>query len=221
MVLHRMVASAVIIPDVPEVAIESPTTHTSTLKRRHTDASEPDPSKRLRLSPDANEDLTSNTNGHNHVPQDSSVANESLPKRGPRKPAGRDEERKRGQRMFGALLGALSASGSSTRRGAGVQKKRMDIEKRTQAKLQQIHVEDEKNKQNQVERILRQRRREHWVFEEQAVSLRTLSLVFFMRVHGSVPAGQSRKVKHAGENMPDRAREEGLIRRVSVDENSA
>ena len=52
------------------------------------------------------------------------------------------EERKRGQRLFGALLGTLSQSSSST-----AQKRRTDIEKKQQAKLKvQAEEQDEKKR---------------------------------------------------------------------------
>jgi hypothetical protein len=52
------------------------------------------------------------------------------------------EDRKRGQRLFGALLGTLSQSSSST-----AQKRRTDIERKQQAKLKiQAEEQDEKTK---------------------------------------------------------------------------
>jgi len=76
------------------------------------------------------------------------------------------EERKRGQRLFGALLGTLSQSSSST-----AQKRRTDIERKQQAKLkQQADEEDEKKKQKR-EALLAIRRREQVKYDKQSVRL--------------------------------------------------
>lgn len=76
------------------------------------------------------------------------------------------EERKRGQRLFGALLGTLSQSSSST-----AQKRRTDIEKKQQAKLKlQADEYDEKKKQR-LEALVAVRRREQKKFDEQSVGL--------------------------------------------------
>ena len=74
------------------------------------------------------------------------------------------EERKRGQRLFGALLGTLSQSSSST-----AQMRRTDIEKKQQAKLKlQAEEQDEKKKQK-LEALLVVRRREQRKFDKQSV----------------------------------------------------
>lgn len=77
------------------------------------------------------------------------------------------EERKRGQRLFGALLGTLSQSSSST-----AQKRRTDIEKKQQAKLKlQAEEQDEKKKQK-LEALLVVRRREQRKFDKQSMQIR-------------------------------------------------
>lgn len=89
------------------------------------------------------------------------------------------EERKRGQRLFGALLGTLSQSSSST-----AQKRRTDIEKKQQAKLKlQAEEQDEKKKQK-LEALLVVRRREQRKFDEQSV-------------HSALPTGGFRISWHA------------------------
>ena len=76
------------------------------------------------------------------------------------------EERKRGQRLFGALLGTLSQSSSST-----AQKRRADIEKKQQAKLKlQAEEYDEKKKQ-QMEALNVVRRQEQKKYNKQSVSI--------------------------------------------------
>ena len=93
------------------------------------------------------------------------------------------EERKRGQRLFGALLGTLSQSSSST-----AQKRRTDIEKKQQAKLKlQADEYDEKKKQR-IESLVAVRRREQKKFDEQSVGLVKL------RVLAELPSGILAKV---------------------------
>ena len=88
-----------------------------------------------------------------------------------RRKSGQVEERKRGQRLFGALLGTLSQSSSST-----AQKRRADIEKRQQAKLKlQAEEYDEKKKQ-QLEALMVVRRREQKKYNKQSVSISTYRL---------------------------------------------
>lgn len=87
------------------------------------------------------------------------------------------EERKRGQRLFGALLGTLSQSSSST-----AQKRRTDIEKKQQAKLKlQADEYDEKKKQR-LEALMAVRRREQKKFDEQSVGLAELRSGIFAKV---------------------------------------
>jgi len=74
------------------------------------------------------------------------------------------EERKRGQRLFGALLGTLSQSSSST-----AQKRRSDIEKKQQAKLN-LQAEEQNEKKNQkLEALKVVRRREQKKYDKQSV----------------------------------------------------
>ena len=78
--------------------------------------------------------------------------------------SGQIEERKRGQRLFGALLGTLSQSSSST-----AQRRRTDIEKKQQAKLKlQAEEHDEKSKQR-LEALMEVRRREQKKYNKQSV----------------------------------------------------
>ena len=77
------------------------------------------------------------------------------------------EERKRGQRLFGALLGTLSQSSSST-----AQKRRTDIERKQQAKLKQQAEEQDEKKKQKLEALLAVRRREQRKFDKQSVRSR-------------------------------------------------
>jgi hypothetical protein len=75
------------------------------------------------------------------------------------------EERKRGQRLFGAVLGTLSQSSSST-----AQRRRADIEMKQQAKLKlQMEAHDEKLKV-ELDRLKAVRTRKQEEFDERSVS---------------------------------------------------
>ena len=127
-----------------------------TLKRRQSSFLE-DKAKRPRLSHDA-----SDGNGR----RDSAASPPDTPvdAQSERRRSGQLEERKRGQRLFGALLGTLSQSSSST-----AQKRRTDIEKKQQAKLkQQAEEQDEKKKQKR-EALMVIRRREQKKYDKQSV----------------------------------------------------
>jgi len=76
------------------------------------------------------------------------------------------EERKRGQRLFGALLGTLSQSSSST-----AQKRRSDIEKKQQAKLKLQAEEHDEAKKQKLDALMEARRREQRIFDKQSVCL--------------------------------------------------
>lgn len=81
-----------------------------------------------------------------------------------RRADGRAEERKRGQRLFGALLGTLSQKSSTT-----TQKRRADIEKKQQAKLKLQAEEYDAKKRDELDKLLAVRRREQQRFDEQSV----------------------------------------------------
>lgn len=80
------------------------------------------------------------------------------------------EERKRGQRLFGALLSTLSQSSSST-----AQKRRTDIEKRQQAKLKLQADEYDEEKKLRLEALMEVRRREQKKYNKQSVCFPNLN----------------------------------------------
>ena len=148
---YRAVASAVILPES-----EQPQSPPATLKRRQSSPSD-DRSKRPRLGPNDSNDGAPDT----MTPQQSATQDT---RQSERRRSGQLEERKRGQRLFGALLGTLSQSSSST-----AQKRRTDIERKQQAKLKlQAEEQDEKKKQR-LEALLVVRRREQKKFDKQSV----------------------------------------------------
>lgn len=75
------------------------------------------------------------------------------------------EERKRGRRLFGALLGTLSQSSSSST----AQKRRTDIEEKQQAKLKQQTEEVDEKKKEKLEKLMKARRKEQRVYDWQSV----------------------------------------------------
>ena len=147
-----VVASAVILPETQD----HPHSAQPTLKRRKSSPSSPG-SKRQRLGQD--EDLKR---------ADSSAASPPSASRedrmNDRRRSGQLEERKRGQRLFGALLGTLSQSSSST-----AQKRRSDIERKQQAKLRLQTEEENEKKRAKLNALMEVRRREQKKFDRQSV----------------------------------------------------
>ena len=74
------------------------------------------------------------------------------------------DERKRGKRLFGALLGTLAQNSSST-----AQKRRNDIEKKQQEKLKLQAEEDDEKKKQKLDALMDERRHEQVVYDEQTV----------------------------------------------------
>lgn len=125
-------------------------------KRRQSSVSEAG-IKRRRLSIDN----TNNDSQDGPRHQDDSPTD----RRPDRRRTGAVEERKRGQRLFGALLGTLSQSSSSA-----AQRRRADIDKKQQEKLKLQAQEFDQRKQQRLEELMVIRRREQKKFDEQTVS---------------------------------------------------
>jgi pinin/SDK/memA/ protein conserved region len=148
--LQRMLASAVVVPEDPTPTPRQSPEPISSLKRRQTDLSEPDQtSKRARLSPAVKQEPSD----HGETEQPTRRASTNI------------EERKRGQRMFGALLGALSQKGGSS----AAAKRRADIEKKQREKLKQVAENASFREQEQLEELKERRRKEQWKWDEQSV----------------------------------------------------
>lgn len=84
---------------------------------------------------------------------------------------GRDEERKRGQRLFGALLGTLSQGSNSA------QKRRADIEKRQQDKMKVRYEEFDEERRKRRDEVVALRGRERGTYEREEVWLFLLVVV--------------------------------------------
>ena len=143
----RAIASAVIVPE----SVEQPGSPSGPAKRRQLSTSEQNV-KRPRLT---------QHEGTNAMSPSSAPAGRTSERR----KSGQMEERKRGQRLFGALLGTLSQSSSST-----AQKRRTDIERKQQAKLKLQADEFDEKKKQRLDAIMDFRRREQKKYDKQSVS---------------------------------------------------
>ncbi|KAL8725937.1 MAG: hypothetical protein Q9181_006236, partial [Wetmoreana brouardii] len=142
------VASAVIVPE----AEEQPLQPLDGAKRKTSSFSQ-DSSKRPRLNSETSYDRID--------PSQSSTASDRA---SDRRRSGQLEERKRGQRLFGALLGTLSQSSSST-----AQKRRTEIEKKQQTKLRVQAEEHDEQKKQRLETLMAVRRKEQKKYNKQSV----------------------------------------------------
>lgn len=82
------------------------------------------------------------------------------------------EEKKRGQRLFGGLLSTLSQSTSS-----GQQKRRQDIEKRQAEKAKQQKLDDEVRKNEKLAKLKDIRAAEQINFNEESMRIRHTNLL--------------------------------------------
>lgn len=83
-----------------------------------------------------------------------------------RRPAvSKEEERKRGKRLFGGLLSTLSQTTSNSQ-----QKRRQEIEKRQQEKAAKQKAEDDSRRNERLAKLSRVRKLEQVRFDEQVVS---------------------------------------------------
>lgn len=142
-----------------DTARESPEV---TTKRRQSSISESD-SKRRRLSSQGNISPQSERRRPSSPPAATSDSSGRKPTR-PRE--GREEDRKRGQRLFGGLLGTLSQKPS-----IAAQRRRADIEKKQQEKLKTQDVQYGEQKKRRKEELEEIRRREAPLYEREAVCL--------------------------------------------------
>ncbi|KAI9037826.1 epoxide hydrolase [Aspergillus affinis] len=169
----RSLASAVALPEQENV-ITSPDVG---FKRRQSSISNPDAeNKRRRLSSatqDDHHDRRSSITDRNQHSPDAGGGAERRADRKPTRPAGgRDEERKRGQRLFGGLLGTLSQSSTSA-----AQRRRADIERRQKDKLKlQDEEYDELKKKRRGERA-EIRKKEQRLYDEESMRTRHANLL--------------------------------------------
>jgi hypothetical protein len=132
-----------------------------TTKRRKSSVSEYE-SKRRRLSSQAN----SPQSERRRPSSPPAETNESAERKPERPRGGREEDRKRGQRLFGGLLGTLSQKPSHA-----AQRRRADIEKKQQEKLKTQDVEYGELKKRRKEQREEIRKREKPLYEREVVCL--------------------------------------------------
>ena len=159
--VRSVIASAIAIPEPADLPKQDSISNGETpapgsLKRRQSSTSDTD-SKRRRLSIEdvSKPDVAANT----------ADATATSPPRDERRKSRQVEERKRGQRLFGALLGTLSQGTSNA-----AQKRRADIEKRQQDKLKRQDEDDEVRRRERLENLKAIRRKEQVKYEERTVS---------------------------------------------------
>jgi alpha-galactosidase/6-phospho-beta-glucosidase family protein len=151
---YRTLTSAILVPEALEpTRAPGSASPVQSLKRRQSSVSEND-AKRPRVSTDG---TTTTQSLESPVDGDRRTA---------RRQNGQLEERKRGQRLFGALLGTLSQSSSSS---STAQKRRADIEKRQQAKLKLQAEEVSQRQHQQREELTATRRQAQKKYDEQSV----------------------------------------------------
>jgi len=145
-----MISSAVVVPEQP-VPSKSPS---PTLKRRQSSVSS-DANKRPRLDTQA-------SNGARSPPTDAM----SPPRRKTSAVAGTGaEEKKRGQRLFGALLGTLSQTSKPTHR------KRDEVEQRTREKLRKDQEDRKEEVRKRREGVDHARRAEQKRWDDAGVNI--------------------------------------------------
>jgi hypothetical protein len=158
--LFRTLSSAVAVPE-QDILAPSPD---AGLKRRNSSTTDPDPdSKRRRLSTQEEKDHPAS----DRKPSISDAAEQRPDRMASRQANGRDEERKRGQRLFGALLGTLSQRSSTA-----AEKRRADIERKQQDKLKLQDEEYDGLKKKKREERVALRKKQQRYYEEESVSVR-------------------------------------------------
>ncbi|KAF2180711.1 hypothetical protein K469DRAFT_714285 [Zopfia rhizophila CBS 207.26] len=167
--MEGSIASAVVLPEPlqsPPAAASPPNSQ----KRRQSSASEQD-SKRPRLN---NEADIGDRRGSDAV----NTASETGPERRKSSATLDPKERTRGKRLFGQVLGALSQGSTTT-----AQRRRVDIEKRHQAKLKQQEEEDGQRRKERLAQLKAQRKKDQRKFDEQSMRIRhdnLLSMAHFL-----------------------------------------
>lgn len=159
-----MAVSAVDFPEPETNQHESP--HAA--KRRQSRSPTPEAStKRPRLSTEANVDATPTLGA---PPQANPEVTESGPdKIRERRQSNAQEERKRGRRLFGGILNALTQTPPDAQ-----QKKRLEVEKRQQEKARLQQAKADSQRAQRLAKLKEVRIQEQAKFDEESVSVRTI-----------------------------------------------
>ena len=159
-IFDRTVASAVVLPEPSEIVAQP---EPPSLKRRQSSI-ESNSAKRPRLS--TSERWAQERDSRSPPPPQDGHSSDNR-RRSSVRGGGAVEERKRGQRLFGAILGTLAQTSPS----AG-QRRRAEIEKKQQVKLLQKDEEGEVHKRQRRNELLAVRRREQRVWDEEGMRIR-------------------------------------------------
>ncbi|KAJ5038201.1 uncharacterized protein L3040_007068 [Drepanopeziza brunnea f. sp. 'multigermtubi'] len=169
------VASAIVSPDAEArvdaeaEAPEAPKSPKAPLKRRLSSASDSDStSKRPKCSPDA--PLRDFSQPIQSVRKEPEVKSEDALQK--RRKSSVQEEKRRGQRLFGGLLSTLSQSTPN-----GQQKRRLDIEKRQQEKAKQQKAADEARRREKLADLKTVRKAEQIIYDEAEMRTRHSNLI--------------------------------------------
>lgn len=104
----------------------------------------------------------------------SSDLDQDPPKRA-RKDSASQEEKKRGRRLFGGLLGTLGQNDAGSQ-----QRKRHGIEKRSQDRIAKQIEEEDRRREDGLARITEVRRAEQVVFLEKVVRLKSCEMEYWL-----------------------------------------
>ncbi|CAG8960678.1 hypothetical protein HYFRA_00013446 [Hymenoscyphus fraxineus] len=164
---HSPIASAVVLPDPEPQSVPEPdqaASQSPSIKRRQS-TDDGQPSKRPRISQELN--ATSPTQISPKAKLEEPVEKKLSDPAQDRRKSRVQEEKKRGQRLFGGLLSTLSQSTSN-----GQQKRRQEIEKRQQERAKQQKAEDETRRARKRESILATRKVEQIKYDEASMKTR-------------------------------------------------
>lgn len=186
---YRTIASAVIVPHEGEVDASPP----GRLTKRRQSSLSPESAKRARLNHnDRSSSSTKYGDGDGgklqpgaataadikaeektEVKAESDDESSRASRRPPRRAAGKDEERKRGKRLFGALLGTIGKfqQDSSSARARTSAVKRREVEAKLQEKLKQQTDEIDERRKKEDQNINLRRKMEQRIFDERAVGI--------------------------------------------------
>ncbi|TQN73357.1 Pinin-like protein 1 [Colletotrichum shisoi] len=151
--------------------------------KTETTSSEIDVTQKRKASPDSfeGEDTSKRPKIEERDPptQDSALSTDSRPRdqgadtNAPRRaPLSKDEEKKRGKRLFGGLLSTLSQTNASSQH-----KKRREIEQRQHERAQKQRAEDDKRRTEKLARITEARWREQIKLDEKAMKTRHVNML--------------------------------------------
>lgn len=119
--------------------------------------------RRDRSPPPGRDRLGSEVSRRGSVSHQAAFSERDRIRRGPE--VSRDEEKKRGKRLFGGLLSTLSQTTTNSQ-----QKRRQEIEKKQQEKAAKQKTEDDKRRAERLAKLDRTRKIEQVRFDEQVVS---------------------------------------------------